>query len=161
MLFYFFYDILQITNRKEMTLARLYRIFFLPLVFLLVFTTSLKAQEKNLSEAKKIFLRIEEGISSSSIDKFSGYFSPKNYLSLSNGVTGYYSSSQSFYVLEDYLSIFQPISFKLTNISSETGTPFASGILRYNSKGLRGTALVFITLQQINGSWRISQITIN
>ena len=121
----------------------------------------IKAQELYGKDALRVFLRIEEGISGAAVNKFSKYFGNKNYLSLSNGVSGYYSTNQSYYVIKDFLSIYQPTSFKLTNIVTETATPFASGILKYNSKGVRGNSIVFISLHFIDGEWKISQITIN
>ena len=121
----------------------------------------IKAQESHGKDALKVFLKIEEGIAGASVDKFSKYFGDKNYLSLSNGVSGYYSTNQSYYVIKDFLSICRPASFKLTNIVTETATPFASGILKYSSKGIRGNSSVFISLHFIDGGWKISQITIN
>jgi hypothetical protein len=118
-------------------------------------------QESKIREAQKIFMLFEEGINSAAVDKFSNYFSAKNYFSFNDGTTGYYSANQSYYVIKDFLSIYQPISFKLTNIVTETATPFASGSLRYNNKGIRGNAMVFVSLQLTDNKWRISQITIN
>lgn len=134
---------------------------FLLIVLLLLNFSALHPQEIKEREAQKIFYQFEEGINSEAVDKFSNYFGNRNYLSLKNGTTSYYSASQSYYVIKDFLSIFHPISFKLTNIVIETPTPFASGILKYNSKGIRGTATVFISLQFSDNQWRISQITIN
>ncbi len=119
------------------------------------------AQDHKAAEVHKVFVSFEDGLSSGAVDKFSNYFCEKNYLSLNNGITGYYSSNQSYYVLKDFLSVYQPISFKLINIVTDTSTPFASGILRYSSRGIRGTANVFVSLQHIDNEWRISQITIN
>jgi hypothetical protein len=119
------------------------------------------AQESKSREAQKVFLRIEEGLSTSAVDKFSNYFGDKNYLSLTDGTAGYYSANQSYYVIKDFLSVYKSSSFKMMNIVSESSTPFASGILKFNNKGIRGTATVFISLQSIDNQWRISQITIN
>ncbi|MBX3008888.1 MAG: DUF4783 domain-containing protein [Melioribacteraceae bacterium] len=117
-------------------------------------------QDKKINDAAKIFLRIEEGIGSATVDKFSSFFSSKNYLSLSNGTNGYFSANQSFYVIKDFLSVYQPINFKLNLVNSDSNTPFASGTLKYSSNGIRGIALVYISLTQIDNHWRISQITI-
>ncbi len=119
------------------------------------------AQDHSDKEVAKIFTQFEAGITDRAVDKFSNYFAAKNYLSLRNGSTGYYSANQSYYVIKDYLSIYQPITFKLTNIVTDSSTPFASGVLRYSSKGIRGFAMVFISLQYSENAWRISQITIN
>lgn len=137
------------------------RIVFSVLTLVLFYSNNGRAQEHRDKEAIKIFSQFEEGLSSGTVDKFSNYFAGKNYISLRNGSTGYYSANQSYYVIKDYLSIYQPISFKLTNIVSDSSTPFASGVLRYSSKGIRGFAMVFISLQFTDNTWRISQITIN
>jgi len=130
--------------------------------FLLVLHADVNyAQESKSREANLLFIKIEDGLNSGSIDKFSKYFSSKNYLSLAGGNSGYFSANQSYYVIKDFLSIYQPISFKLSNSITETNNPFASGILKYNNKGIRGSATVFISLQFLDDQWRISQITIN
>lgn len=128
------------------------------LITLLILAVNLYAQPK---EAVKIFIKIEDGIGSGSVDKFSNYFSGRNYLSFTNGAAGYFSENQSYYVIKDFLSVNRPISFKIDNMVTETETPFAAGTLKYISKGIRTTATVFISLQLIDSQWRISQITIN
>ena len=130
-------------------------------LLLLLLVASANAQDIKPKEAVKLFARIEDGIGSGSVDKFSNYFSQRNYLSFTNGAAGYYSANQSYYVIKDFLSVNQPISFKITNMVTETTTPFAAGTLKYISKGIRTTATVFISLQLIDNQWRISQITIN
>lgn len=130
-------------------------------VILLFFAAAALAQESKPKDAAKLFVKIEDGIGSGSVDKFSNYFSQRNYLSFSNGAAGYYSPNQSYYVVKDFLSVNQPISFKITNMVTETATPFAAGTLKYISKGIRTTSTVFISLQLIDNQWRISQITIN
>ncbi len=130
-------------------------------VIMLFFASCVIAQETNPKEAVKLFIKIEDGIGSGSVDKFSNYFSQRNYLSFTNGAAGYYSANQSYYVIKDFLSVYQPISFKITNMVTETSTPFAAGTLKYISKGIRTSATVFISLHMIDTQWRISQITIN
>lgn len=119
------------------------------------------AQETKNRDANLLFIKIEEGLNSGAVDKFSKYFSGKNYISLTNGSNGYYSANQSYYVIKDFLSVFQPVSFKISNTVIDTNNPFASGVLKYNNKGIRGAATVFITLQFLDNQWRVSQITIN
>jgi len=141
--------------------SRLFFFLCFGLIFHLSCDVDLYAQNSREKDALKVFARFEEGIAEGSVDKFSIFFGTRNYLSLSNGVSGYYSANQSYYVIKDFLSINEPTSFKLTNIVSETSTPFASGILKYNSNGIRKNANVFISLQRMNKNWYISQITIN
>ena len=51
-----------------------------------------------------IFNDIESGIVSNDVKKFSQYFSSQPYISLVNGVNGYYSSNQAFYIMEDFFN---------------------------------------------------------
>ncbi|KAF0151055.1 MAG: hypothetical protein FD143_2288 [Ignavibacteria bacterium] len=130
-------------------------------VLMLSFAAGIIAQEAKSKDAVKLFIKIEDGIGTGSVDKFSNYFSQRNYLSFTNGAAGYYSANQSYYVIKDFLSVNRPISFKITNMVTETATPFAAGTLKYISNGIRTAATVFISLQMIDNQWRISQITIN
>jgi hypothetical protein len=163
MLFYFFWFILNklilVSSMKtlEYTMAAVLTAFFI-----LTFSSErIFTQDNKSHDAGQLFVKIEEGLNSSAVDKFSKYFSNKNYISLINGSNGYYSANQSYYVIKDFLSVFQPVSFKISNNVIDTNNPFASGVLKYNNKGIRGAATVFITLQFIDNQWRISQITIN
>ena len=131
------------------------------LTILLIGSNVCYAQDSKSKEAGILFVKIEEGLNTGAVDKFSKYFSSKNYISLANGTSGYYSANQSYYVIKDFLSVYQPISFKLTNSVLETSNPFASGMFKFNNKGIRGNATVFIALQYLDNQWRISQITIN
>jgi hypothetical protein len=146
-------------NRLLRNSTSVLKLFLIGIIF--CYTVNLSAQESKSKEAQKVFSSFEDGLSKGAVDKFSNYFSEKNYLSLISGVTGYYSSNQSYYVLKDFLSIYQPLSFKLVNVVSETSTPFASGVFRFNSRGIRGSANVFISLQFSDNKWHISQITVN
>ena len=123
--------------------------------------SQMQGQEKHNKEAQKIFSRFEEGMTTGAVDKFSKYFSYRTYLSFTDGVSGYYSFDQSYYVVKDFLSINLPLSFNLTNIITDTSTPFAYGTLKYVKNGIKGSAAVFISLQVINKKCQISQVTIN
>lgn len=108
-----------------------------------------------------IFQEIENGIVESDVSKIARYFSPKPYLSFSNGVTGYYSSNQAYYVLEDFLIIYKVISFKFDHKKNDDLVSYATGIYYYESKGKRDSAQVYITLSKIGDNWFITQISIN
>lgn len=131
------------------------------LYFIFFATLMTYAQDGRAKEINKLLIKIEEGLSTGSVDKFSGYFNSKNYLSLTNGPSGYFSSNQAYYIIKDYLSVYKPISFKFTSSVLDTNSPFAAGNLRYNNNGIRGSATIFITFQMIDNQWKISQITIN
>ncbi|QQS34868.1 MAG: DUF4783 domain-containing protein [Ignavibacteriales bacterium] len=113
------------------------------------------------SESQIVFDEIQTGISESNVAALSGYFSPQTYLSLSNGVSGYYSSNQAYYVLEEYFKVYQITSFRFNNIRNDETSPYATGVYSYDLKGKRDTARVYISLKKTGNRWKISQITFN
>ena len=125
------------------------------------FTVLLNAQEKTLTEEEKLFKQVEEGIANSSVDKFSSFFVNKIYISLATATPYNYSPSQAYYVMKNFLSVYNPIGFKFDFISRETQNPFAWGELKYIKSGMKGKAKVFVTLKNEKNQWKISHITIN
>ncbi len=124
----------------------------------ITFAQSAKFRSDN---PKTVFAKIEEGITFGEVEKFSGSLSSQTYLSLSNGVTGYYSANQAFYILQDFFNIYKPVSFRFISQNEDAEFPYASGYLRYESKGIRSNAQVYIALKQIGANWKITQVTIN
>ena len=117
--------------------------------------------ESNFHFENVIFQEIENGIVESDVSKIARYFSEKPYLSFSNGVTGYYSSNQAYYVLEDFFNIYKVISFKFDHKKNDDSVSYATGIYYYESNGKRDSAKVYITLSKIGDNWFITQISIN
>ncbi|HVO73338.1 MAG TPA: DUF4783 domain-containing protein [Ignavibacteriaceae bacterium] len=116
-------------------------------------------EQKTLVQS--IFSEIESGVNGGNVSSISGFFSPQTYFSLSNGTSGYYSSNQAYYVLEDFFKVYQVISCRLKNIQADETNPYATGIYTYDFKGKREKAQVYISLKKSAGTWKISQITIN
>ena len=115
--------------------------------------------EQNQKKGSQIFSDIERTFSSGNISLISSYFPSQIYLSLSNGVNGFYSSNQAYYILQDFFQIYQPINFKFTQQSdSENG--FATGIFTFENRNKKGTAQVFISVEFSGAKWKISLITI-
>lgn len=110
---------------------------------------------------KNIFDEIETGISSGRAASISPFLSSQTYLSFSNGINGYYSPNQTYYIIEDYFKIYKVISFKLQNIKINETVPYATGIYYFDHRGKRGTARVYISLNRSGKNWKISQLTIN
>lgn len=118
-------------------------------------------QKPILELPKTIFNKIEEGIALKDIEKFSQFLGSQTYLSLPGSPANYYGSSQAFYILQDYFRIYKPINFRFLTINEKSDNPYASGYYRFESKGVRGTAQIYISLKLIGNNWKISQITIN
>jgi hypothetical protein len=148
-------------------------------ILLLVFFTCLLANtadsqdKKNINKldssrlaeksntAQLIFNDIEAGINTSNVSQFAKFLDSQTYFSLSNGISGYYSANQAYYVLEDYLKLYKIISFRLKNVKAGSDNPYATGEYYYELKGKKDTAQVYISLKFTGNSWKITQITIN
>ena len=72
----------------------------------------------NSITARTAFEKIEGSISAGNVEGLSGYFSSQMYLSLSNGISGYYSSNQAYYVLQDFFKIYHVTDFRFNNINA-------------------------------------------
>ena len=85
---------------------------FIPIIILFstqVFIAQENSLKQNLnsnslnSEAYGMLDDIEKGISNTQTSDISPYLTSQVYLSLMNGVSGYYSSNQAYYVIEEFL----------------------------------------------------------
>jgi hypothetical protein len=113
------------------------------------------------SESRKVFSDISDGIANQDVESIARYFSSQTYLSLSNGISGYYSSNQAYYVLEDFFKIYRVASFRFDNIQSDSNNPYATGEYQFEYRGKRDLAQVYIALKKTGKNWKITQITIN
>jgi len=117
--------------------------------------------KKNTPQEELIFKEIESGIKDANVEKISKYFGQQTYFSFSNGINGYYSSNQAFYVVEDFFKLYRVTSFKLDHIKSDNNHSYATGKYNYDNRGQRSTAQVYISLKKIGTNWIITQFTIN
>ena len=122
-------------------------------------TNSDSNRQKN--SAAVILTEIESGIAKGNIAEIFRHLSPQTYFSLTNGIRGYFSSNQAYYILEDFFKVYQVLSFKFHSVQTENGNPYATGIYFYELKGKRERAQVYISLKNIGKSWKIIQITFN
>jgi len=108
---------------------------------------------------EKIFRAIENGLAKGDPGCFTEFCTAQTYISLSDIYSGYFSSNQAFYILQNYFSVHQPVSFRYTS-RNQGENPYATGEYHYETRNRRGTAQVFISLRQQHNGWQISQITI-
>ena len=145
--------------------------FNMVIAILLLGSNQLIAQEENfkqnLSNGNKvkiqsiIFRDIESGITNNDVKKFSQYFSPQPYISLINGVNGYYSSNQAFYILEKFFNEYRVVTFELEEGKTEGTVSYGKGDYQYEKKGRRESAHLYITLTKSGSKWYITQLSIN
>ncbi|MBK7265268.1 MAG: DUF4783 domain-containing protein [Ignavibacteriales bacterium] len=115
---------------------------------------------RSIPEPSEVFFDLENGLKHGDPSKFSKYLSENSYISLPNGVSGYFSSNQSFYILKDFFKSFDPVNFSFSQTGGKKD-PVATGGLIYESNGKREHAIVYITLQYESNFWRVTQLTVN
>lgn len=115
---------------------------------------------KNQNEAE-IFHDLEDNIREGNIVGISKYFGQQTYFSLSNGISGYYSANQAYYVLEDFFKLYKVTSFKFDHIKTDKNSSYATGKYGYDNKGKRSVAQVYISVKKVGNNWNITQFTIN
>ena len=123
--------------------------------------------QKNLNSTNKVKIQslilnqIEEGILNNDVKSFSQYFASQPYISLINGVNGYYSSNQAYYILEDFFNSFRVVSFRFEERKTEESVTYGKGAYYFEKKGKREEAHLYITLSKSGSKWYITQISIN
>jgi len=142
---------------------------FIKILFIVLITSISYSQElnksvstnKDLQVDDQIFVEIESAISDADVAKISKYFGQKTYFSFSNGINGYYSSNQAFYVLEDFFKLYKVTSFKFDHIKNDKNNSYATGKYYYDNKGKRSSAQVYMSIKKVGINWNITQLTIN
>jgi len=145
--------------------------FYLAIFFIVSASNFLFSQNNNLRQnlntdskvkiQSVIFNDIESGIVSNDVKKISQYFSSQPYISLVNGVNGYYSSNQAYYIIEDFFNSFKVVSFKMEETKTEGSVSYGKGDYYFEKKGRREVAHLYITLSKSGNKWYITQISIN
>jgi hypothetical protein len=105
--------------------------------------------------------KIQDAIVNKDISTLVDHLSSQTYFNLPNGISGYYSSNQAYFVLEDFLKTYRVTSFNFDEINTKNNTPFATGTYDYDFKGKRNSAHIYLQLRNTGKNWRITQITIN
>ena len=104
---------------------------------------------------------IEQGIKIGKVSELSHFVDNQIYLNLSNGITGYYSSNQAYYVLADFFKSHRMISIDFDNSLANISNPIAIGNCQYLSDDKQESGQLYISLKFINNKWKLTQITIN
>ena len=138
------YKILQDTNRKALDLK--------------LKDSKDSARHEQVVEVVK---KIQDAIVNKDVGTLVDHLSSQTYFNLPNGISGYYSSNQAYFVWEDFLKTYRVTSFNFDEINSNNNTPFATGSYDYDFKGKRNSAHIYLQLRNKGKKWRITQITIN
>ncbi len=126
--------------------------------------------ERNISKENEVSLlrsfnnalvSIEQGLKMGKVSELSHFVDSQIYLNLSNGIIGYYSSNQAYYVLADFFKSHRMISIDFDNSLADVTNPIAIGNCQYFNNDKQESAQMYISLKFINKKWKLTQITIN
>lgn len=134
------------------------QIIYISLILLTLIALNLKAQEVEQAPSREIFNAIESGVDAGDIDKFAGYFAQQVYVSIRGGESGYFSSSQAYYIIKNFLTARKPLGFSFTTYGFADEIPFATGRALFRIKGNRETVQVYAALSKSNSKWVIDKI---
>jgi hypothetical protein len=131
------------------------------LLIIFYFTASLASNAQGSGGARVVFRDLQAAFNKNDVSVVSVHLADETYISLLNGYSDYYSKSQAFYVLKEFVSFFSPMRMKLTHVSVNTSSPYAWGTLYYSERGKNKSAKVFVSVSKVKGKFVISQLTIN
>jgi hypothetical protein len=123
--------------------------------------------QQNFNSTNKVKIQsiildeLESGIVNNQMQSISKYFSSQPYISLINGVNGYYSSNQAYYILKDFFNSYKVVSFRFEEKNTEGSLSYGKGEYYFEKKGKREVAHLYITLSKAGSKWYITQISIN
>ena len=146
-------------------------LYIIAILSLLSFFNPLFPQHNNLQQnfnsTNKVKIQsiildeLESGIVNNQMQAISKYFSSQPYISLINGVNGYYSSNQAYYILKDFFNSYKVVSFRFEEKNTEGLLSYGKGEYYFEKKGKREVAHLYITLSKAGSKWYITQISIN
>jgi hypothetical protein len=128
----------------------------------LVCSNDAKAQDNlsGLKDFRIVFEEIQHGFESGNVAAFSTHFASQVQVALKGAESGYHSSNQAYYMLENFFKNRKVLSFEFIEVGEAETTPFATGSLVFSSKGTRESAQVYVALMKSAEAWLISEITI-
>jgi len=109
---------------------------------------------------RSVFDRVQQGMKTGNVGTFSQHFGSQVLFNLRGGESGYYSSNQAYYLLENYLKTRKPVYFDFSTIGESESNPYATGSAGFNVKGSREVAQIYVSLSWVGERWVISQINI-
>jgi len=129
---------------------------YLILISLFLLLTPSKAED-----FKTVLKQIQKGFEQNNAKLFSNYFDDNCYLSLNNGISGYYTSNQAYYIFEKYFSTYKILEFKVVESAKSNIQVIIEIAVKYVKDGNTNTGQVLITLKNYNDKFLITQIFIS
>lgn len=107
-----------------------------------------------------IFAAIQSGILSGNAEAFSRYFGKQVSVSLRGRESGYFSSNQAFYIIQDYIGARHTVSFRFTTVDDHEPSVYATGGGTFLRRGMKEIFQVYVALSKDDNGWTISQLNV-
>lgn len=111
-------------------------------------------------EQAVIFSSVESGILAGRADSLSPFFGTRVFIQLRGAEGGYFSSAQSYYILESFFTGRRAVSARFTTYGKSDTSPYATGSASFIMKGRREDAQVYVALSPAGERWVISHLSI-
>lgn len=108
----------------------------------------------------RVLSEIQEGIVKSDVGSFASSIAPQVYVSLLNSDEGYFSSNQSSFVIQHFLSSNRILTFRFTTIQSEGSSGYATGGGTIVRRGSPEIIQVYVALKYQERAWILTQFNI-
>jgi hypothetical protein len=118
------------------------------------------SDEPSARETRKLFDLVKEGVQKGKVSLFASSLNSQVMVNLGGTESGYYSSSQAYYLLENHFRLHKVVSVEFETIHDADTTPYATGTMVYIRKGSRERAQLYVSLTKADGKWTITQVTI-
>ena len=116
--------------------------------------------ESSAKETRKLFDQVRQGIQAGKLSVFAQLLSPQVLVNLGGTESGYFSSSQAYYLLEEHFRLRKVLSVEFDTVHDFDATPYATGSVIYTLKGSKERAQLYVSLSKSDGKWTITQLTI-
>ena len=108
----------------------------------------------------RVLSEVQEGIVKSDVGSFASSIAPQVYVSLLNSDEGYFSSNQSSFVIQHFLSANKILTFRFTTIQSEGSSGYATGGGTIVRRGSPEIIQVYVALKYQDRAWILTQFNI-
>ena len=133
----------------------------LAVVFFIFHSMGQEQKDGNITaQREKIIKDVENGILQNNVRSFSRYFDKNIYVTLREGETGYFSSNQAVYVLQNYFESHRFLRFAFSTINVTDVPIYATGGGTYISRGSQEHVQIYITVSHARGGYVITQFCV-
>jgi hypothetical protein len=124
--------------------------------------TALQAQPEAAvtPEVRSIVKDLETALFSASLKGMSGRFGRQVFVNLKGGESGYFSSNQAPYVVEEYFAGRKVIGLRFSATQDRESSAFATGSGTIKYRGSVQQLQVFVSFVRLDGRWVITQLNV-